>query len=264
MRRRPIAASDIALITRTSTLDDMTTLEPLISVAAQAGLHMIYIITSTNDGKDYQIEMSGLQVQVLHSNTPTSPTVPNIALAELAKQSEKPCALLVVSKEVEISTTHILRMQQSLADNPDLLVAGYRFEIHHSDKPTEATLRLELETYYNDAGLEAFQIPWNTCALWNYELFDTYIQRFDSITENGDEYQPISVTVDGQTYQTAHVGMEDGLAIAKAKSLNPRLSTKLLVEHVPWRVHDALQHRLKIARKEQVMEDYMTARHYNN
>lgn len=141
-----------------------------------------------------------------------------------------------------------------------LLVAGYKFEIKNDNQ-----LENELEAYYHNKNLIAYQVPWNTCAIWNYKLFKKYVGKFDEIT-NTNPYNKVNVCIDGVCKQTDHKGMEDGLALAKAVSKKgEKIYYKLLDKTIPWEINLArkYEHREKLARKDIVMRNFMGVRDYS-
>ena len=57
--------------------------------------------------------------------------------------------------------------------------------------------------------------------------------------------------------------MEDGLAIAKARSKNNKLDYLLIDKKLEWAVNNKLDHRKKLARKDVFMRNFMALRNYS-
>ena len=139
-------------------------------------------------------------------------------------------------------------------------MVGYKFKI------TNDFLNNDLISYYSNNNLVAYKVPWNTCALWNYKLFNRYVIKFDEITAE-NPFNQICVSLEGKCNLTSHVGMEDGLAIAKAVSKNPKIKFKLLTKKLNWEIDSdndkVKRHRQKLARKDIVLRNFMAVRNYS-
>lgn len=189
---------------------------------------------------------------------PTTTTSMNLAIAMLQGMD----AFMVVSKEVKISQKAIKKLISETKNHKNRLVTGCKFRL------TDKNLNHELEEYYKNKGSIAYQVPWNTCAIWRIDLFKKYVKKFDEIT-TGDKFDPINVCIDNVCQSTDHKGMEDGLAIAKAATLcGTDVKFKLLNQPlVLWDIEMAhgkvTDHRKKLARKEMVLRNFMAVRDYS-
>jgi hypothetical protein len=221
----------------------------------------IYII-SDFENPNYKINTIPVHVVQDDDSDPTSPISFNRVLKIIKKSKEKPDAFLVCSKEVGLDKEHLETLIDNIRKNlKHLLVVGYKFKI------VDEKLNNELQGYYNNKNLIAYQVPWNTCAIWNYKLFNDYINKFDEITFGREPFNFTDVSIDGVPYRTEHKGMEDGLAIAQASSQQkkPKIYFKLLDENpLSWAVDsDKIKHRKKLARKEAVLRNFMAFRNYS-
>lgn len=204
-----------------------------------------------------------VNVQIVKDQYPTSPISINAVLNKLKVERKKLDAFLVCSKEIKVSAKNIEDLIKKIEEDKKLLVVGYKFQLK------DEKLDNELKAYYGNRNLIAYQVPWNTCAIWNYQLFDKYVYKFDEITKE-NPFPQLSVSIDGITNKTEYRGMEDGLAIAKATSPNKiiKIRFKLLDEPLLlWEIDDndskVKQHRIKLARKETVMRSFMSVRDYS-
>ncbi|HDZ86765.1 MAG TPA: hypothetical protein ENH57_03625 [Actinobacteria bacterium] len=198
---------------------------------------------------------------------PTSPTSLNLAIKKLSKN--KIDAFIVASRQFRIETNNLDELITKCENDKKLLVAGYKFKIEFNDQkpndePRAIKLNNELQSYYQDKTLIAYQAPWNTCAIWNYELFKEYIKKFDGITKNKSGRE-LCVRIDNVCRPTAHKGMEDGLAIAKATKKDSNIKFKLFESKLIWEIEKSkiFNHRLKLARKEIVMRNFMKEKGYS-
>lgn len=258
-----------AFITRTKAedkndLDKQENLQNLIwRVRKSKAIYIIYIISKFKD-ENYKPSKKDIPIIVVKDNNPTGPISINTVLSKLSKikDTEKiPWAFLVASKEVSLKKIDIENLITELKDNPNLLVAGYRFKI--KDK----RLNNELQGYYHNNNLIAYRVPWNTCAIWKYELFKKHVIKFDEITSR-NPFNPVCVCIDSVYSQTEHKGMEDGLAIAQAVSKrNQNIQFKLLDKTLNWEVNGnnnkIKKHREKLARKNPVLQNFMAIRNYS-
>lgn len=225
-------------------------------------IEKIYIIC---DSEEDSFNIGNIKCNVLFNREPIGPTAFNSVIDELNKEKEdtkKNYHLLTYSKEVGLKQTDIKMLITEINSNSDLLVVGYKFEI------TDEKLNNELEGYYHNKNLIAYRIPWNTCAIWNFNLFNKYVSKFDEITAI-NPFNPIEVSIDGICSQTDHRGMEDGLAIAEAVSKsNKKIKYKLLKRPLlNWEVNSSdgeiKRHGQKLARKETVLRNFMAVRNYS-
>ena len=228
----------------------------------------IYIIC--NSYKD-TFKIGKIECRVLFNQEPIGPTAFNSVIDELNYEKDdkkEDYYLLTYSKEVKLLNTNIDEMIKKIKTNKNLLVVGYKFEIVDEKGRTDKKLNNELQAYYYNKNLLAYKVPWNTCAIWNYELFNKYVVKFDEITAK-NPFNPIGVSIDGICSQTDHQGMEDGLAIAEAVTQsNKKLGFKLLKRPLlNWKVNsgnnEVKRHREKLARKDTVLRNFMAVRNYS-
>lgn len=248
------------LITRTKPGEDFNNpkLERLLE-SCKTDIQEKYVISNKSNHK-----IKNVSVKVIEHDDPTSPISIN-AVLEKIQTADKTEAFLICSKEVNLKTDDIKALQERLQSNDKLLVVGYRFEI-----PDEH-LNEELHDYYENGLLIAYKVPWNTCALWSYGLFNKYVGKFDEITAK-NSFEPVHVCIDSVVRHTDHRGMEDGLAIAKAVFEARKEGQKIefgLVEEkkLKWEINTTepekvLEHRKKLARKDSVMRGFMKYRGY--
>ena len=135
--------------------------------------------------------------------------------------------------------------------NPKLLVVGYCF------KTKNKFLNNIIQKNYSDKNNLAYRVPWNTCCIWNLNLFKKYIVNFDEIT-NAEIKCNLEITYKGNVLKTEYKGMEDGLAIAKAASMYS-IKFKLLDKKLNWKTND----EKKLLRKDIVLRTFMTIRGYS-
>lgn len=264
--KKIIKNMNIALISRDSGKKDKDEIsdelkKQLDELTRRINGHSIkaYVVTK------FEGENKEIKTKFIKSNNPISPVAINLALERIKRENEfKPDAFFVWSREVCIESGDVNELADELNKNNNLLVAGYKFKHIGNEK-----VNGKLEEYYANKNLIAYRVPWNTCAMWNYELFDKYIGKFDEITLGDYPFQNISVIVDGEIKTTEHKGMEDGLAIAQAVS-NPKdgskdIKFKLVKKTLNWYIRDGKteNHLKKLARKEMVMRDFMAMRNYS-
>lgn len=249
----------VILITRVATEDDLARgdLVELLSEAKSFGIDEqdMYVVLKAREAKNSQHKVGDMKVWTIHDDDPTGPTSMNSTLSFLREKSKsKPSALLIASSEVRLRSKDIKRLEDELfikeSDDNNILIVGYKF--NHVD----GTLDKCLQDCYKKQ-LAAYVIPWNTCALWNFSLFDKYVQEFDDVTRG------VGLVVQTTMGETPLKGMEDGLAIAKGVSRG-RLHYKLLDSDIIWDVkRDNNDHLRKLTRKDMVLLHFMTTRGYS-
>lgn len=216
---------DYALITRIKYKKDIldNALISLIKHSYAAGIKGIFIISPFPSQK---ITIGDLEINLTYNKYPTSPLSLNSPLKKLKKLKFK--GFLVCSREVKIKTPEINFLINTLKRNSNLLVVGYKFRL------SNPILNKKLEDNYQK--YHSFKIPWNTCALWNYDLFQCLVDQF-----------------------TGDLGMEDGFAIAKAKKKNPKIKSLLLEQRIHWQLKKSNEksHQQKISRKETILNHYL-------
>lgn len=245
-------------------LDKQRDLQDLIrAVQTYAEVFSTIYIVSNFEDKIIKPVKNSIPIIVVKDkdDDPTSPISLNTVLERIRKKNQKLDGFLICSQEVELTKDHMKALISQLEKyQKRLLVVGYRFKINND------FLDNELQNYYTNKNLIAYKVPWNTCALWNYELFDRYVIKFDEIT-NRNFFNPVCVSIDGVCSQTKHRGMEDGLAIAQAVSQERGLKYKLIKRiNLPlWKVKsDKKQdHKEKLARKDTVLRNFMAVRNYS-
>jgi len=251
----------IAFISRSSEKDKLSEdLEKLLreEVAKVTGHDVRAYITARFE-KEYYID--SLQVKIIKpEDDPISPVSINSVLSYIKTNTAEytPDTFLICSKEVGLEKDNIETLIEEIDSNPWLLAVGYKLKIPDNEK-----LDNELQGYYANKKLIAYRVPWNTCAIWKYRLFDKYVEKFDEITLGKYPFNDITVTIDGVSKTTQHKGMEDGLAIAQAVSRSKDIRFKLLKEPLTWTVNKTEEHRQKLARKEYVMRNFMAVRNYS-
>jgi hypothetical protein len=235
--------------------------ELMMEVQNSRGIEKIYIVSNFED-ENYQ-NSNLIPIEVVKDNEPISPTSINNVLRKIGVQDkeDRPDAFLAASKEVVgLKRQEIRKLIRRIQPHQkDLLVAGYKFKIKDNE-----FLDRELQSYYANKNLIAYQVPWNTCAIWNYQLFDKYVSKFDEIT-NVNPFNSVRVCIDNVVHETDYRGMEDGLAIAQAVS-NKKLRFELIDDPLLWEVkpgdNNILSHRKKLARKDIVLRNFMAVRNY--
>jgi hypothetical protein len=201
------------------------------------------------------------KIKFIKSENPASSISMNLALDYIKTKKEfKPDAFFVWSKEVYFESEDVNKLANEIKNNENLLVVGYKFK--HADDDANKVLN----DNYENKNLIAYRVPWNTCAMWNYELFNKYAGKFDEITLGNYPFQNIPVIVNGTIRTTEHKGMEDGLAIAQAASKSMDIKFKLIEGiRLNWDIRDGKteDHFKKLARKESVMRNFMVMRNYS-
>ena len=115
----------------------------------------------------------------------------------------------------------------------------------------------------------AYQVPWNTCALWNEKyIYGSGKKKliFDEICEEKkNNLGPLYVKVGGLLSQTEFKGMEDGLAITALVSNNKNLKFKLIDKILKWDIDKKREilHKTKMARKNIVLSTFINIKGYS-
>jgi len=229
----------------------------LIRVIWSSDIKDIYILSNFSKD-DYKID--GKPTTIVYDKNPISSISINTALQKIKEDKINLNAFLISSKEIYLTKRKIKKLIEEIEKaNNSLLVVGYKFKIKE-----DSFLDNELKSYYANKNLIAYKVPWNTCAIWKYELFDKYVSKFDEITAR-NSFNQICVSIDGICSLTPHKGMEDGLAIAQATSDKEKKQVyfELLNKYLPWKVKDPKKHREKLARKDTVLRNFMAIRNYS-
>jgi hypothetical protein len=259
----------IFFITRTKNGEDLKdpVLKELIKEAESSGINesRIYIVSDFKES-NYSLD-AHTKVQIIKDANPIGPVSINTAIKKIEDDigkhddKEEGLAFLVCSREVKLKKEDIIKLRKAIEEDKFMLVVGYKLEITNDEQ-----LKKELEDYYNNKALIAYQIPWNTCAIWNYRLFRQYVVKFDEITKE-NPFNQVNVCIDNYCSQTKHEGMEDGLAIAKAASQKgkDRIYFKLFEKKINWNIDltKKRSHREKLARKDIVLRNFMEVRGYS-
>ena len=156
----------------------------------------------------------------------------NIGLKEAFEMG--PDHILIISPEVEINNDQIKKMSDVLTQKKNMLVVGYALKGGH-----------DLSNASN-----ALKTPWNTCAMWNTDLFIKNVGSFNIVCDC-----PIYL---GEKNGISLHGMEDALAISLANRTDSSLEIGLIKEPLNWGVDPAriTQHIEKMKRKPLVYERY--------
>lgn len=246
---------EIILITRTSE-EEQQACYRFIERTIQYKL-ITKVIIGVFGKKDHVPNEPRIKVIEMKSNGPS--TVLNMLFKEVPANFQG--GILVVSKEVQIRLDELQRMVQRFEGEEDkLLAVGYRLqEIQKGSKPGEGIPSSQEEDV-------AFDVPWNTCILWNASLFRAKVKKFDTICDGGmgslvlENFNPPLVT--------EFSGVEDGLALAKvAFEQSEGYYAVLFSESLPWVIPNEPEricdHRKKMARKSIVMRAFISARGYS-
>jgi hypothetical protein len=200
------------------------------------------------------------KVHYLRDARPTRATAFTVAL-EALRAEKRAYHLLTFSPEVQLTAHHTHELAQLITNNPQLIAAGYQL---HNDIVTP-----KVRKHY--AAGPAYQVPWSTCALWQARFVygtGTERLRFDPICEQND-LGVLQVEVDGELHTTAYEGMEDGLEIARLTTHDSSLRYALLEDGPAWNISTLanperiLRHKIKMARKNQVLSAFIKTRHYS-
>ena len=153
---------------------------------------------------------------------------------------------MIASPEVELNDDHVKKMSDVLTKNPKMLVIGYALEAELDD-PEKWMKGHDIENKS-----DAYKVPWNTCAMWNADLFLKYVGDFHIICDCSEFL--------GFKEGIKLRGMEDALAIALAQQKNFKIKAGLIKNPLPWDVNiqKSKDHIEKMKRKGLVYEKYKT------
>ncbi len=251
--------ANITFITRTKDAEYEKCIEWFKKFTRSGVINNFMIISNLRKKDSYINEIKLFNIYDKH---PTIAKSLNLAIAKLEKiysnnESEKNY-FIIASKEVELQPENINALIENINSNENILVVGYEPKDNIlSDK--------EYNTFSNQDGI-AYQIPWNTCAIWNYNLFIKYIEKFDEICSD-NQLGGLLVKIDNCIEETEYEGMEDGLAILKALNKNKKLKFILLKDELFWNIQGdgsrILKHKLKMARKNIVLSTFMNIKGYS-
>lgn len=224
-------------------------------------IEKIFIICDQNIS-DNRID----KIKTIFDLNPTRQTAFNLVIKELNKNKDKKFHLLTFSKEVDLQDKDIDEMIETIEDNTNLIVAGYRLKdniLNDSEKKLYSNGDLQ----NGNAGI-AYQVPWSTCALWNKRFVygnGSLELKFDEICEKDkNQLEELRVKVNGEILTTDYEGMEDGLAIAELVTNNPDkelkyklIENKLLYWNITGNKERTIKHKKKMARKNIVLSTFM-------
>lgn len=168
----------------------------------------------------------------------------NIGLNKVFTEGKKPGQILIASKEVDINKNHIQKMSKYLKKS-NMLVVGLALKAK-----LDGLLELEEGHSYDFYISDALRVPWNTCAMWDADLFYKNVKSFLNICDYPD--------ILGVKNNIKLQGMEDALAIALTIRNNPKLKVGLIHEdnNRNWDVKNKRDHIEKMRRKSLVYEKY--------
>ncbi len=232
-----------------------------------------YIICDLDDKKlEEENKKEDSKIKVIFDKKPTRATAFNLVIKKLNDELDKDenkgnkYHLLTFSKEVELREENIERMIEEIEKKKELIVVGYRLM---DNVLSEEECGQFANGNKNDNYGIAYQVPWNTCALWNKEFVYGENERrliFDEICEK-NQLGHLYVKVNDALIETEFEGMEDGLAIAALVSNNENLKFKLIDERLPWRIEGdykrIMKHKIKMARKNIVLSAFMNIKGYS-
>lgn len=220
----------------------------------------------TCDIQKQPFKKGNIDYEIIFDPKPIRATAFNLVIEKLKEKQNNKFHLLTFSKEVELHKENIERMIKEVEEKKELIVIGHRL----IDNVLSGE---ECEQFANgnksdNLGI-AYQVPWNTCALWNKEFVYGENKRrliFDEICEK-NQLGNLYVKVNDVLVETKFEGMEDGLAIAALVSNNEDLKFKLIDERLPWRIVEGcerrMKHKIKMARKNIVLSTFMNIKGYS-
>ncbi len=233
-----------------------------------------YIICDLDKKKAKEIiNEKNSKVEIIYNSDPICMTAFNSAIKELNDKLKKnkegnKYHLLTFSKEVELWEENIEKMIEEIEEKREIIVVGYRLM---DNVLSEEECEQFANGNKNDNYGIAYQVPWNTCALWNKEFVYGENERrliFDEICEK-NPLGNLYVKVNDVSVETEFEGMEDGLAIAALVSNNRDLNLKfkLINERLPWRIIEncgrRMKHKIKMARKNKVLSVFIKKKKYS-
>ena len=254
------------LITRIKELDDkkIESFKKWLLKVSLEEIKKIFIISDKeSEAKLKKLANLDKRIKFIEDENPTSPISMNMAIRNEEFIKGDPEGFIIVSKEVALGKNDIKKLISELRKNNNILCVGYKFKIKKGNKEINK-VKKDLKSFYSKKSL-AYRVPWNTCIIWNYSLFKKYVVRFDEIC-NKNPFGKLNVCVDNVVKETEYKGMEDGLAIAKAfSSREAKIKFKLLDKKLKWdlKVKDISKQRIKLARKNEVLLNFMALRNYS-
>ena len=251
----------IVLATRTTKDGYNDCIKGLERFKDNSNIEKIYIICNL---RKRIFKIGNINHQLLFDENPIRQTSFNRVIEKLNKNKSKQYHLLTFSKEVGLRNEDIEKMINTLRNN--LIVVGYRLK---DNILSGEELRLYTNgENSNNVGI-AYQVPWNTCALWNrrfvYGVGKEEL-KFDEICEKEhNQLGKLIVKVDKDYECTNYVGMEDGLAIAELVTKNKDLKYKLIKKPLSWSINEnnKKDHKIKMARKNIVLSTFINIKGYS-
>jgi hypothetical protein len=159
----------------------------------------------------------------------------------------KPDQILIASKEVMLSADEINNMSQKLLDDNTRLVVGYALKACSEKGENFDDLSRAEKGHYQESSSLVLKTPWNTCAIWNTDLFRKHVRSFNIICDSPWYLDEVKGKLQG---------MEDALAMALAVKENKNLKIGLFRCPLNWLVRDKEKHKEKMIRKVDVYDKY--------
>ncbi|MBU3924818.1 hypothetical protein KJ575_00220 [Patescibacteria group bacterium] len=209
------------------------------------------------------------KIKTIFDLNPTRQTAFNLVIEKLREDQNNKFHLLTFSKEVGLQNKYIDKMIKIIDDSDNLIVVGYRLKDNILND-SEVKLYSNGDLQNGNVGI-AYQVPWNTCALWNKKFVygkDKKKLIFDEICEEkNNQLGHLYVKVNDALIETEFEGMEDGIAIAALISNNENLKFKLIDERLCWKIvgdcKRETNHKIKMARKNIVLSTFMNIKGYS-
>ncbi|MBZ9572082.1 hypothetical protein KJA15_02025 [Patescibacteria group bacterium] len=179
----------------------------------------------------------------------------NIGLTKAFNHKEKPDHILIASSEVSLDESNVKIMSQELSKNSNMLVVGYALKAYTDDnyKFKGCEKGHILENNY-----EVYKTPWNTCAMWDAELFRKYVGAFNVICDCPKYLGKKKIKLNGKEEKIELRGIEDALAMTSAQKVDSNLKIGIIKKALPWKVkkEKIKDHKIKMKRKCAVYEKY--------
>ncbi len=228
-----------------------------------------YIVCNKRPSQD-SLLVDGKPCEIVFDLNPTRPTSFNLVLNKMRKNSKERFHLFTYSKEVDITNKNVEDALKSLEEGKNkTIVVGYRLE---DNILSENERKIYANGCHQDNNIGiAYRIPWSTCAIWNEKFVYSKNDKkliFDEICEeDGNQFQKISVKINGELRQTPFKGMEDGLAIAELITKDSKLECILIEKILAWNIESdpgrVLRHKEKMARKNIVLSTFIQIKGYS-
>lgn len=223
-------------------------------------IERFYIIADvqTRDDERQEPINKNIPLDILFDLNPTRATSFNLVLEILRNDKDaEQKHLLVFSKEVELRPQDIDEMLKVIESEPEkMIVVGFKLKDNVLSEKERSDYSKDEQ---GNLGV-AYQVPWNTCALWNKRfVYGKEDQKltFDEICDKND-FGQFCVLVGKEYEKTDYKGMEEGLAIAELKSKDKSLEYQLIKKELPWNIEESRKktHKIKMARKNTVLKKF--------